>query len=410
MDARRRRVRVRRRLDRAAPERLEGRELLTSTPLGYSLPDLTVSGTPAPVAAYGGPLAVSVDVRNLGASSLIEPLAIMPGMPSSADVGPTRVDVYLSPRSHFGPGAVKIGSVAVPSAPQNSFQQIEGVVNMPQTRLRRFPGSGGTVYAYFKIDTARLTQDTNRANNVTRVGVPILVAAPLPDLQATALDLPPVMQAGDAIQPWIKVANYGTVDTATQGPLVVDLVASTDTAFGPGDIVLAQFSLDSLPPLSLVPTQGIVLGDVNVDTPVNVATLQGPVVVLPQMPGVYNIGVIVDPFNSIREIREIGRGPNTNLSPVQQVGPSIPGLPPAGILVPTPPAGNVFPYPALGPIDTVGNPDPNTITDLITGPRDVLLNALSQRFFPGQTHAPGSVAARRAALQATHAHRPPRRG
>lgn len=406
MDARRRRVRVRRRLDRAAPERLEGRELLAYTPLGYSLPDLTVSGTPAPVAAYGGPLAVSLDVRNLGASSIIEPLAIMPGMPSAADVGPTTVDVYLSPRSHFGPGAVKVGSVAVPGAPQNSFQQVEGVVSMPQTRLRRFPGSGGTVYAYFKIDTGRFTPDTNRANNINRVGMPILIAAPLPDLQATGLDLPPVMQAGDAIQPWIRVANFGTVDTATQGPLLVDLVASTDTSFGPGDTVLAQFTLDSLPPLSLVPTRGIVLGDVNVDTPVNVATLQGPIVVLPPMPGVYNIGVIVDPFNSIREIREIGQGSNTELSPIQQVGPSIPGLPPAGILVANPPAGNVFPFPAFGPIDTVGHPDPNTITDLITGPRDELLTALSQRFFPGQTQG----AARRAGLHAVHPRGPARRG
>lgn len=393
-------------MDRIAPERLEGRELPAYTPLGFSLPDLRVSGTPAPVAAYGGPLAVSLDVRNLGASSIIEPFALMPGAPSSADVGPTQVDVYLSPRSHFGPGAVKIGSVVVPGAPQNSFQQIEGVVSMPRTRLRRFPGSGGTVYAYFKIDTARLTPDANRLSNVNRVGVPILLAPPLPDLEAIALDLPPVMQPGDAVQPWIKVANFGTVDTAPQGPLVVDLVASTDTAFGPGDIILAQFTLDSLPPLSLVPTRGIVPGDVNVETPANVVTLQGPVVVLPPMPAVYNVGVIVDPFNTIREV---GQEPNTELHPIRQVGPPIPELPPAGILVPSPPVGNVFPYPALGRLDTVANPNPNNLADKITGPRDELLNALSYRFFPGQTRAPGSVAARRAAFRAAHPRGPAHR-
>src|SRR5438105_4542509 len=75
----RRAERVRRRPDRIAPERLEGRELLSYSPLGFSLPDLTVTGRAAPIAAYGGPLAVEVDVRNLGASSLIEPLNLEPG-------------------------------------------------------------------------------------------------------------------------------------------------------------------------------------------------------------------------------------------------------------------------------------------------------------------------------------------
>src|SRR5438128_12683229 len=54
----RRSGRDRRRPDLAALECLEGRELLAHTALGFSLPDLAISGFAAPVASWGGPLAV----------------------------------------------------------------------------------------------------------------------------------------------------------------------------------------------------------------------------------------------------------------------------------------------------------------------------------------------------------------
>ena len=67
------------------------------------------------------------------------------------------------------------------------------------------------------------------------------------------------------------------------------------------------------------------LGDVNVNDPINVLTLQSPNVTLPTGSTSYYLGVIVDPNNSIREIHEVGVGTNSTLSPIRQVGPPIAG-------------------------------------------------------------------------------------
>ena len=45
--------RARRRTDLAALEQLEGRQLLSYSSLGYSLPDLRISGLAGPVASWG---------------------------------------------------------------------------------------------------------------------------------------------------------------------------------------------------------------------------------------------------------------------------------------------------------------------------------------------------------------------
>ncbi len=78
--------RTRRRKQLAAPEVLEGRELLSYTSLGYSLPDLTISGIGGPAAAWGGSYQLTVLVKNTGASTIIEPLSLVP--PGQVTVGP----------------------------------------------------------------------------------------------------------------------------------------------------------------------------------------------------------------------------------------------------------------------------------------------------------------------------------
>ncbi len=65
----RRQRRTRRRTDLAALEALEERTLLSFTTLGFSLPDLTISGQAGPRAAWGGSLNVSVYLQNIGAST-----------------------------------------------------------------------------------------------------------------------------------------------------------------------------------------------------------------------------------------------------------------------------------------------------------------------------------------------------
>src|SRR4051812_42689851 len=115
-------VRRRRGADLAPLETLEGRDLLAYTPLGVSLPDLAASGFAAPVAAWNGPLAVTVDVRNLGASSLTEPLGLEPGTTSTADAPPSDVGVFISSRPFFRPGtSLQVGSLPVGEIRQNTL-------------------------------------------------------------------------------------------------------------------------------------------------------------------------------------------------------------------------------------------------------------------------------------------------
>jgi hypothetical protein len=343
--------RARRRTDLGAPERLEGRELLAFSPLGMSTPDLTISSaTAGPVATYGGNLGLQIDVSNLGASSIIEPLSIAPGAPSFADAPASTVGVFLSRSPRFGPGAFPIAAVPIPAIRQNSIVRVDTTISLP-FQPPGFPGSGGTVYLFLRANIDNQVEDLNPANNTTG-GIPVTIEAPLPDLQAIALDVPPVMQPGDTIAPEIKVANFGTVDTGLQGPVTVDLVASTDTNFGPGDQVLETFTIDNIPPLSIVPFSGSLLGDVNINDPANVRTVAGAPVTLPAGPPTYFLGVIVDPNRTIRQIHEIGEPPTSALSPVRPVGPPIAGLIPAGQLQAAAPSQNVFPTPAFGPLQT----------------------------------------------------------
>jgi hypothetical protein len=352
---RRDRSRTRRRPEVMVLESLENRDLMAYSALGFSLPNLTVHGYAAPVAAYQGLLAVTVDVSNIGAGSMIEPLAIQQGSPSSADAGPTSVTVYISPTRHFSPRSVPIGTIPISGVPQNSIVEETAVLNLPN-RLRGFQPVGGHFYVNFRVNENRAVTESNYRDNVQRIGSPVQTASYLPDLYAIALNTPPVMQPGDVIAPVIKIANFGTADPSIQGPFKVNLVASTDQNFGPGDTVLAQFTVSSLYPLSFVPSQNTVLGDLNVADPINVLALQSPAVTLPTGDTSYYLGVIVDPDDAIREIHEVGVGPDSSLNPIRQVGAPIPGLPPATEI--TTPATNVFPYPPFGAISTGANTDP----------------------------------------------------
>ena len=70
--------RARRQTDVSALESLEKRTLLTFSTLGYSLPDLTITGEAGPRASWGGTIDVSVYLANIGASSTTEPMSQLP--------------------------------------------------------------------------------------------------------------------------------------------------------------------------------------------------------------------------------------------------------------------------------------------------------------------------------------------
>lgn len=343
--------RARRREGLVPPERLEGRELLAYTPLGGSLPDLTVSGFAGPVGAYGGPLTITVDVRNLGASSLAEPLNLTQSSASLADAPPSSVGVFLAPQA--GARAVLIGAIDVPTVRQNSIVRVSDTVTIPDAAAlgRRFPEGGGTLFLTLRADDGRVVQEVDERNNRTAdEAIPVRVAQALPDLEAVGLDLPPNLNPGDAIRANIEVANFGAVPSNQQGPVTVFLVASQDPFFGPGDAILDTFLIDNIPGLSEAPTRRLTLGDANLDNPPNIVARAGTVVNLPTSPESYFLGLIVDPNDTIREISELDDGPDPRLQLARFVaGPSDDLLADPAFPAPASPA-NRFPIPPFGPI------------------------------------------------------------
>lgn len=338
----------------ALVERLESRQLLTYSPLGRSLPDLTVDGQTPPLAAYGGPITVTVDVDNLGANSMVDPINQEQGAPTTADAGPSVVGVYLSTNPHgLYPGArtIRLGGIDVPTVRQKSVVQLTQTFAMPATRPAGWPANGGRLFVYFRADDLNQVTEIDDTNNISRGQQPLLLTAALPSLVATAIEVPDRMQPGDVIAPSFKIANLGATGIPPQGPLLVQLIASTDPNFGPTDTVLASFTIDDIPPLSAVPSRTTpVLGDVNLNDPANVVTITSAPVQLPAGPARYYLGLAVDPFNQIREIREVPGGPSSRLQQLRHVGPPVPGLSPAPVL--TTPANpiNQFPIPPFGPL------------------------------------------------------------
>jgi hypothetical protein len=342
----------RRRFATAPLEGLEARTLLAWTPLGFSLPDLVVTPSTPPVAAYGGPLTVQVDVSNLGHSSMLEPLALAPGATSRADAGPSVVGVYLSTNPHkLTRKAVRIGEIEVAGVRQNGTLNLTEELRMPTRKPRGFPGSGGQVYVWFRADARRSVPEIDRTNNDVRAVQPLQIFAPLPELALASFEAPPVLNPGDVIAPSFQIGNYGTVDTSPQGEVLVQYVASSDTFFGPTDLVLASYFIPNIDALSEVPSrEAIPLGDVNLDPPTNLATIQSQPVTLPSSAGEYYVGLIIDPNRTIRQISDL-TGPRSNeLLALRRVGPRPEGYPAALQVRDPSPEDNVFPIPAFGPI------------------------------------------------------------
>ena len=249
------RPRPRLRPGRVAVEGLESRQLLTYSPFGFSLPALSVTGFAAPTAAYGGPLTIDVDVENQGASSLVEPTHLAPGSVSNADSAPTTVEVFASPKPNATSGLLQVDTINIPAVRQNSDYNTISAIALPD-RPKGFPGVGGKLYLTLVVNNNQAVLESSTANNIYRVPTPVTITDPLPDLQVVALDIPSPLQPGEVIAPTIRIENFGSADPAAQGPVTVELVASQNQTFGPGDAVVASYVINSLPGISGVPTQG----------------------------------------------------------------------------------------------------------------------------------------------------------
>ena len=356
----RRSVHDRSRPSLAAVERLEARELLAYNPLGFTLPDVVVKGFASSVAAWGGTLTITADISNNGASTIPEPFAQTPNPASTSDNPATFIAVLGSVSKHANPHEVLLGTIPVPSIPQNTTIALTQTIPMP-AKPAGFPGDGGTIYVSMVVNPGGATNlESDIVNNASQP-VPVLIEAPFPELVALSLDVPPVMQPGDTIAPNIRIANLGTTDTDLQGPVTVLLVASTTPNVNSGSTIVAQFTIDNVPALSNTATGTAVFGDQNLNPQDNIVTIIGAPVTLPVAPGKYYIGVVVDPFNQIKQIGKIPQfNEPKNSFTVPHVVQTVPGLPPAGVIT----AGGsalvpIFPFP-LNNLPVGGSADGTT--------------------------------------------------
>jgi hypothetical protein len=346
--------RGRRRTDLTHVERLEERALLAFSPLGFSLPDLAVTGEAGPRAAWGGTLNVSVLLQNLGASTITEPLSQAPstqppipgslyGSSSTSDAPDSAVRVLLTRSPKSLKGAITLGTINAPPTGQNSVQQLTAEFTLP-ARPAGFPGAGGKFFVWFRSNADSQFPETNSGNNLSRPVAVRVTSQPLPELRVLALSVPSTLQPGDTIQPQIQIENFGTADPAAQGPVIVDLVASVTPSFTVGSSIVASYEITSIPSVAQAPTRGNfrTFARQIVSPPANVVTILSPAVTLPTSPAQYFLGVVIDPNSTLRQLSL----PANNFEQIRVVGPPVRHLPPSGVV--STPSLNQFPNPPTG--------------------------------------------------------------
>jgi hypothetical protein len=368
--------RARRRTDLAALEQLEGRQLLSYSSLGYSLPDLKISGLAGSVASWGGSYQVTVVLHNTGASTIIEPLSLVPSsevavgpdgslvppyyVPSSADAAASQVGIYLAPRPHSLAGAIEIGTATAQALSQNDIERFNVSLTLPQQ-----PAGFHSTGVYYIRLVANQTQSVLESNFSNNVSAPIpvrFISQALPQLQATALDLPDALQPGDTVVPTFQITNLGTANTDTQAPVQVALVASVTPSFTLGSSIVALYTLPAgIPGQSSAPVKnsvhhharlyGSTLYNNNVTPAQNLETYTATTpATLPTSPSKYYLGLVIDPNNLLTQLSL----PVNRLELIHTVGPATSGLPPAGVV--STPLTLQFPNPPDGV--PIGNVNP----------------------------------------------------
>ena len=346
--------RARRRTDLAGLEQLEGRQLLSYSSLGYSLPDLKISGLAGPVASWGSTYQVTVVLQNTGASTIIEPLSLVPAsevtvgpdgslvppyyVPSSADAAASQVGIYLAPRPHSLAGAIEIGTATAQALSQNDIERFNVSLTLPQQ-----PAGFRAAGVYYIRLVANQTQSVLESSFSNNVSAPIpvrFISQALPQLQATALDLPDALQPGDTVVPTFQITNLGTANTDTQAPVQVALVASVTPDFNLGSSIVALYTLPAgIPGQSSAPVKnsahhharlyGSTIYNNNVTPAQNVETYTATMpATLPTSPSKYYLGLVIDPNNTLTQLSL----PANRLELIRTVGPATSGLPPAGVV------------------------------------------------------------------------------
>jgi hypothetical protein len=320
------------------------------------------------VASWGGPLTVTAIVQNTGASTINEPLSLIPpgqvltgpdgnpvppyAIPSSADVPGNQIDILLTPQRRSLAGAINLGTVTGSTASgtlvhQNDITILPTTLTLP-SKPAGFPATG-RFYIRLVANVNNAVVQSSHANDVS-APIPVnFIATALPELRVSALALPPSLQPGDTVAPTIQITNLGTAP-APAGTQVA-LVASVTPDFTLGSSIVALYTLPSAisasssATVSLRGKHGRVLSpgfsSMNVNPGSNVLTLTGTPATLPASPSRYFVGVVIDPNNLLPQLST----PANRLEQARIVGPSN-GLPPAGVISST--TALAFPNPPDG--------------------------------------------------------------
>ncbi len=322
--------------------------------LGFSLADLRNTGQSAPIGAWGGTLTLRINAQNTGASTIVEPLSLVPSsqvrsgpdglpvppyeLPSSADAVGTGIGVYLVPAGRPLRRGVQIGTVAAPPLLQNSITQFDAEVALP-SRPAGFPADGRYTIRLVANQSRSALEQTYRNNLSPPISVRILSTPATPQLRAVTLDVPQGLQPGDTVAPYIQVANLGTMGVPADTPVEVALVASTTPDFNLGSSIVAVYTLtNGIPGANAAPAPSFghhfrrnIAASLknNIVTPNNVVSIQGGNATLPTSPGKYYIGVVIDPENKLNLPNQPAN--RLELPQLVQTGNSS-GLPASGVV------------------------------------------------------------------------------
>lgn len=334
------------------------------TSLGFSLADVAVSGVSAPETSWGDTLTIAVTVQNTGASTIVEPLSLIPpsqirtgpdgqpvpsyAVPSRADASGMTIGVYLVPNGRPRAGRVKIGEIAAPALSQNSIEQFDATVALPE-RPAGFPAAGNFSIRLVANESRTVLESNYRNNLSAPIPVRLLPAPATPTLRAVKLDLPANLVPGDTVFPTVQIANLGSAAIPAGTPVDVALVASTTPDFNLGSSIVSVETIDTgFPGVNNTPgprwkgPKGAIhaLGN-SLQPPNNIVTFAGPLATLPTSPDFYYIGIVIDPENKLN----LPNQPANRLEVIQTVE-ARPGQEPGGVIVS--PSLLPFQYPADG--------------------------------------------------------------
>ncbi|MGA7499800.1 MAG: hypothetical protein WBX00_23975, partial [Isosphaeraceae bacterium] len=221
--------------------------------------------------------------------------------------------------------------------------------------------AAGVYYIRLVANQTQSVLESNFSNNVS-APIPVrFISQALPQLQATALDLPDALRPGDTVVPTFQITNLGTANTDTQGPVQVALVASVTPDFNLGSSIVGLYTLPAgIPGQSSAAVKnsarhharlyGSKIYNNNVAPAQNVETFTGAAVTLPTSPSTYFLGLVIDPYNTLTQLSL----PANRLELIRTVGPATSGLPPAGFV--STPLSQPFPNPPDGV--PIGNVNP----------------------------------------------------